>query len=243
MDRYSRQTPVVPIQLSFLRGEAEVVGTIYGAGQIYGLAATFISAYSGGTMEGNEYDIFSHLEQEMGRDLSEWRSRIVTRFEQCRRAALEIEIAKAGAALDLNNSTVIDRVKNRILEFIIAEWIDEKESPGPGDLIAVTGESYWRMHDEESEQLVIRRLPIGHKIEGALLHLDILPYIDEAGLVVLAHSDPELEAQHTHHFGLHLVLHDPTIVNEVGTLLPIHPEQVYVPIHYERAKLRAYASE
>jgi hypothetical protein len=191
-------------------------------------------------MEPNEYDIFSQLEHEMGRDLTQWRRDIIARFETCCLAAFEIEEAKADP-LDLTDPVVRESIKKHTIDFLIAEWIDHKDSPRPGDLISVTGESYWHTLDGSSGEMTTFRLPIDYKIEGPLLHWDILPYIDEHGLEARVHSNAELAYRHTHPFGLHLILDNPTITNDVGTLLPIHPEQVYLPIHYERAELKVYS--
>lgn len=190
-------------------------------------------------MEGNEYDIFSELEREIGRDLSQWRRSIIASFEKCCLASYKIEEAKA-EPLDLTDPAVRESIKSHTIDFLIAKWIDSKESPHPGDFISVTGESYWHTLDSDNGEMTTFRLPIGYKIQGSLLHPDVLPYIDEAGLAVGAHRDPELALRHTHPFGLHLVLSNPTITNEEGNLLPIYPEHVYLPIHYARAELRLY---
>ncbi|MNH50331.1 hypothetical protein D3C73_19450 [compost metagenome] len=192
-------------------------------------------------MEGNEYDIFSELEHEIGRDLSQWRRDIIASFERSCLAAYEIEEAKTDP-LNLTDPAVRESVRKQIIDFLIAEWIDAKESPRPGDFISVAGESYWHTLDSSNGDLETFRLPIGYKIQGSLLHWDVLPYIDEAGLEAHAHRDPELVYKHTHPFGLHLILADPTITNEHGNLMPIYPEQVYLPMHYERATLRLYTN-
>ena len=190
-------------------------------------------------MEGNEYDIFSQLEREMGRDLTQWRRHIVARFEKCCLAAYEIEEAKSDP-LDLTDPVVYESIKRHTIDFLIADWIEDKESPHPGDFISVTGESYWHLRDENNGEMTTRRLPIGYKIEGSLMHWDVLPYIDQVGLQLQAHRNPELAYQHTHHFGLHLILDNPTITTDTGRLLEIHPEQIYLPIHYEQATLKSY---
>jgi hypothetical protein len=190
-------------------------------------------------MEGNEYDIFSELEREIGRDLSQWRRSIVASFEKCCLAAYEIEEAKTDP-LNLTDPVVRESIKRHTIDFLIADWIDDKDSPHPGDFISVTGETYWHIRDEDSGEMTTRRLPIGYKIEGSLMHWDVLPYIDEAGLEMHVHHDPELAYRHTHHFGLHLILDHPTIISDAGTILPISPEQVYLPIHYSRTTLKSF---
>lgn len=192
-------------------------------------------------MEGNEYDIFSELEHEIGRDLSQWRCSIIASFEKCCLAAYEIEEAK-GDPLDLTDPVVRESIKRHTIDFLIAEWIANKDSPHPGDFISVTGGSYWHVRDEDSGEMTVRRLPIGYKIGGSLMHWDVLPYIDEAGLEGNVHHDPELAYRHTHHFGLHLILDHPTITSDAGNLLPIHREQIYLPIHYARTELRCYTN-
>jgi hypothetical protein len=191
-------------------------------------------------MEGNEYDIFSELEHEMGRDLTQWRRHIIACFERCCLAAFEIEEVKADP-LDLTDPMVRESIKRHTIDFLISDWIDAKDSPRPGDFISVTGESYWHTIDDANREMTTFRLPMGYKIEGPLLHWDIFPYIDEAGLEEHVHRDSELAYRYTHPFGLHLILDHPTITNDVGTLLPIHPERVYLPIHYERAQLKVYS--
>ena len=205
------------------------------------IAAIRKEAYSNSTMEGNEYDIFSQLEREIGRDLSQWRRKIIATFEEYCLAAYKIEESKA-EPLDLTNPAARESIKRHIIDFLIAEWIDSKDSPHPGDFISVTGESYWHTLDSSNGGMETFRLPIGYKIQGPLLHWDVLPYIDEAGLAAGAHRDPELTYRHTHPFGLHLVLDNPTITNEEGNLMPIYPEHIYLPIHYARAELRRYAN-
>lgn len=190
-------------------------------------------------MEGNEYDIFFELEREIGRDLSQWRRSIVTSFEKCCLAAYQIEESKAGP-LNLTDPAVRESIKKHIIDFLINDWIDSKESPHPGDFISATGGSYWHTSDNETGEMTIFRLPIGYKIEGPLRHWDIKPYIDEAGLEVGAHRNPELASKHTHPFGLHLILDHPTIISDAGTILPISPEQVYLPIHYSRTTLKSF---
>jgi hypothetical protein len=198
-------------------------------------------AYSDYIMKENEYDIFSQLEHEMGRDLTQWRRHIVASFERCCLAAFETEEAKTDDALDLTDPSVRESVKWHTVELLIAEWINIKDSPHPGDFISATGESYWHTMDTSSGELTTFRLPIGYKIEGSLQHWDILPYIDEAGLEERVHRDPELAYQHTHPFGLHLILDDPTITTDAGRLLPIHPDKIYLPIHYARTELKIYS--
>lgn len=190
-------------------------------------------------MEENEYDIFSQLEHEIGRDLSQWRRGIIASFEKCCLAACKIEETKAGS-LDLGDPSVRESIKRHTIDFLINDWIDSKESPHSGDFISVTGGSYWHTLDSSNGEMETFRLPIGYKIQGPLLHWDILPYIDEAGLGAGAHRDPALTYKHTHPFGLHLVLDNPTITNEEGNLMPIYPEYIYLPIHYARAELRLY---
>ena len=194
-------------------------------------------------MKENEYDIFSQLEHEMGRDLSQWRRHIVASFEKCCLAALEIEEAKAGDALDLTDPATRESIKRHTIDFLIADWIDTKDSPHPGDFISATGESYWHTMDSSNGEMTTFRLPIGYKIQGPLQHWDILPYIDEAGLEARVHKNPEQASQHTHPFGLHLILDDPTITTDAGRLLQIYPEQIYLPIHYARTELKVYAAE
>jgi hypothetical protein len=191
-------------------------------------------------MERNEHDIFSQLEHEMGRDLSQWRRHIVARFEKSCQAAYEIEEAKIDDALNLTDPAVRASIKRHTIDFLIADWIEDKDSPRPGDFISVTGESYWHTMDTASGEMTPFRLPIGYKIEGPLLHWDILPYIDEAGLEARVHKDPELAYRHTHPFGLHLILDDPTITTDTGRLLQIYPDQIYLPIHYARTELKVY---
>ena len=190
-------------------------------------------------MRGNEYDIFSELEREMGRDLTQWRHDIIAVFEQCCLAALEIEEARSDP-LDLTDPAVREAVKRHTTDFLVAGWLDLKDSPRPGDIIAATGETYWHTLDTGDGEMTTFRLPIGYKIEGPLMRWDILPYIDEAGLEARVHRNLELIGRHTHPFGLHLILDHPTITDERGGLLPIHAEQIYVPIHYERTALKAY---
>lgn len=190
-------------------------------------------------MEGNEYDIFFELEREIGRDLSQWRRSIVASFEKCCLAAYQIEEAKA-EPLDLTDPAVRESIKKHIIDFLINDWIESKESPHPGDFISVTGGSYWHTLDNETGEMATFRLPIGYKIEGPLRHWDIKPYVDEAGLEVSAHRNPELALRHTHPFGLHLILDHPTIINDAGTILPISPKQAYLPIHYSRTTLKSF---
>lgn len=188
----------------------------------------------------NEFDIFSRLEHEMGRDLTRWRRDIVASFERCCLAAMKMEEAKSDP-LDLTDPAVRESIKRRTIDFLITEWLDHKDSPHPGDIISVTGESYWHTLDSSNGEMTTFRLPIDYKIEGPLMHWDILPYIDEAGLEGNVHRNSELTYRYTHDFGLHLILDHPTITNDVGTLLQIYPEQVYLPIHYERAQLKLYS--
>lgn len=193
-------------------------------------------------MEQNERDIFSRLEHEIGRDLSQWRRDIVASFEKCCLIAFEIEESKPpGSPLDINDPTVYQAIRNRVINLLAGVWIDDKNSPRPGDPIAVTGESYWLTLDSEAGEMTNFRLPIGYKIEGPLLHWDIKPYIDEAGLQERVHRNLELAYKHTHPFGLHLILDHPTICDEQGDILPIQPDQVYLPLHYARAQLKLYA--
>lgn len=194
-------------------------------------------------MESNEYDIFSELEHEIGRDLTQWRRHIVARFEKCCLAALEMEEAKINDAFDLTDPAVSEPIKNHIIDFLIAEWLDAKDSPRPGDFISVTGESYWYAPEEKGGEMRPFRLPIGYKIEGALQHWDVLPYIDEAGLETRVHRTPDLTYRHTHPFGLHLILDHPTITTDAGSLLPNRLEQIYLPIHYRRATLRTHSDD
>ena len=63
-------------------------------------------AYSNSTMEGNEFDIFSRLEHEIGRDLSSWRRDILGKYEVCYRVALEIEESKINEPLNTTDPTV-----------------------------------------------------------------------------------------------------------------------------------------
>lgn len=190
-------------------------------------------------MEGNEYDIFFELEREIGRDLSQWRRSIIASFEKCCLAAYQIEESR-GEPLDLTDPAVRESIKKHIIDFLINDWIESKESPHPGDFISATGGSYWHTSDNETGEMTIFRLPIGYKIEGPLRHWDIKPYIDESGLEVGAHRNPELASRHTHPFGLHLILDHPTIISDAGTILPISPEQVYLPIHYSRTTLKSF---
>ena len=194
-------------------------------------------------MEGNEYDIFSELEHEMGRDLSQWRRDIVSSFEKCCRIAHDIEESRAGDAFDTTDPTIYGAIKRHTIDFHIADWLDRKESPHPGDIIAVTGESYWYTLDEANNTMTPFRLPIGYKIEGPLVHWDIQPYIDEAGLALGAYLDEKLASQHTHPFGLHLILDHPTFTSDAGSLLEIDADQVYVPMHYERADLKLFSAD
>lgn len=191
-------------------------------------------------MKGNEFDIFSELEHEIGRDLTQWRRRIVASFEKCCRAAMEIEEARVDP-VDISDAAVYDSIKRHTIDFLIADWIEDKDSPHPTDVISVSGESLWYAEDDTTEGMKPFRLPAGYKIEGSLQHFDVMPYIDQAGLEARVHRDPELAYRHTHPFGLHLILNHPTITNDVGTVLPIRPEYIYLPIHYEQAKLRAYS--
>lgn len=175
----------------------------------------------------------------MGRDLTRWRREIIASFEKCCLAAMKTEEAKTGS-LDLTDPIVRESIKKHTIDFLIAEWLDHKDSPHPGDFISVAGETYWHTLDSDENEMTTFRLPIGYKIEGPLLHWDILPYIDEAGLEENIHRSSELAYRYTHPFGLHLILDHPTITNDVGTLLPIYPEQIYLPLHYERASLKCY---
>lgn len=188
----------------------------------------------------NEFDIFSRLEHEMGCDLTRWRRDIVGSFEKCCLAAMKMEEAKA-ESLDLTNAVVRESIKTHTINFLIAAWLDHEDSPHPGDFISVTGESYWHTLDSSNGEMTTFRLPMEYKIEGPLLHWDILPYIDEAGLEEHVHRNAELAYRYTHPFGLHLILDHPTITNDVGTILPVSPEQVYLPIHYERTQLKRYS--
>lgn len=69
-----------------------------------------------------------------------------------------------------------------------------------------------------------------------------MPYIDEAGLEFGAHRKLELLHKYFRPFGIHLILDNPTITDEHGGLMSIYPERVYLPIHYERAKLELYGN-
>lgn len=190
-------------------------------------------------MEGNEFDIFSRLEHEIGRDLSIWRHAILERYEVCYRVALEIEESKTNEPLDLNDPTASQAIRSRILDFLVSEWSDLEASPQPGDFISVTGESFWHAFDDDGELMTFKLLA-GHKVQGTLAFWDILPYIDEAGLGFDAHRSPELIAKYLRPFGVHLVLDSPTITDEHGAPIPISPERVYLPIHYEQAELSLY---
>ena len=190
----------------------------------------------------NEYDIFSRLDREIGHDLATWRHDILARFEACCRAAFEIEEAKTNEPLNLTDPTVYQAIKSHVIDFLITDWIDHEASPRPGDLISATGKSYWYTQDGNDGVLTALRLPAGHKVQGTLTHWDILPYIDEEGLEADAHKHPELIYKFFRPFGVHFILDNPTLTNEAGTLLPIHPERVYLPIHYEQSELRVYGS-
>lgn len=190
-------------------------------------------------MEGNEYDIFSELEHEMGRDLTQWRRRIVASFEKSCLAAMEIEEANADA-VDTSNPAVYQSIKNHTISFLTPDWIEDKDSPRPGDHIEATGESYCYANYTSDGKTMPFRLPIGYRLHGTLRYLDVSPYINEAGLELRVHTDPELAYRYTHPFGLHLVLALPTITTDAGRLLPRRPEQIYLPLHYARTGLKVY---
>lgn len=193
-------------------------------------------------MEGKEYDIFSELEHELGRDLSQWRRHIVASFEKCCQAAIEMERAKSDP-LNLDDPVVYATIKHRTISFLIADWIEDKESPRPRDLISVTGSSYWYTLDETTGNMSPFRLPIGYKMEGPLIRWDVAPYIDEAGLDLDAHLNDELTYRHTRSFGVHLILEHPIITSDAGTLLQVDTDRAYVPIHYARTGLKLYSNE
>lgn len=191
-------------------------------------------------MERNEQDIFFDLEHEMGRDLTQWRRDITASFERCCRIAIEMEELRADDALEPADTATQESIKRHTIDFLIADWIDHKDSPHPRDFISVTGETYWYADDEETGEPVPYRLPMGHKLEGTLMRFEIRPYITEAGLEKRVHRNASKVYQYTHPYGLHLILEHATVVNDAGNVLPIYPDTVYLPIHYERAALRVY---
>lgn len=177
----------------------------------------------------------------MGRDLSFWRRDIISRFEVCCRVAFEIEEAKTDEPLDLTDPTVAQAIRRHVIDFLLADWMSLDDSPNESDFISATGESFWHTLDDTNGDLKTFKLETGHKIEGTLAHWNILPYIDEAGLDDDAHRHPELITKHLRHFGLHLVLDHPLLTDEQGAPVPIIPERIYLPIHYERAQLKRYS--
>ena len=191
-------------------------------------------------MEHNGYDIFAELDHEMGRDLSQWRREAVASFEGCFSVACDIEQSRSRTRLDFNNPAVREMLKNRTINLLLAELRDMDGSPKPGDLISVTGETYWHIQEEGDDGPRIRKLPAGHKIQGDLMHYDIGPYIDEQGLDIDVHLYPERLTTQLKMFGLQLVLTDLSHHDEFGEELRMTAKQIYLPIHYQRAELRLY---
>jgi hypothetical protein len=193
-------------------------------------------------MEGSEYDIFSRLEREMSRDLSQWRHDILSRFDVYCRIAFEAEEAKTDEPLNLIDPAVSQAIKSHLTDYLVAEWNSIDAAPKPNDFLSITGESFWHTYDSSDEGLMTYKLPKGHKIQGTLTRWDILPYIDEAGLELGAHRKLELIHKYFRPFGIHLMLDNPTITDEHGDLMSIYPERVYLPIPYERAKLELFGN-
>lgn len=132
------------------------------------LVPSLAKAYSSPTMEGSESDIFSRLEREMSRDLSQWRHNILGRFDICCRIAFETEEAKTDEPLNLIDPVVSQAIKSHLTDYLIAEWNSIDTAPKPNDYLSVTGESFWHTYDSSDEGLMIYKLPKGHKIQGTL---------------------------------------------------------------------------
>lgn len=194
-------------------------------------------------MKEDEYDIFSKLDNEIGRDLSGWRSDIIACFEKCCTVAYDIEEVRTGAPLNLTDPSVRQAVRSHIIDFLTADWTDLEASPHPGDFISVTGESYWHTQGSDNDVPVLHKLPAGHKLQGTVAHWDIRPYVDQEGLELDVHTNPELISGHIGLFGVHLILDNPTLTDDAGALLPVRYSQAYVPIHYKQAKLKTYPIE
>ena len=190
-------------------------------------------------MDSSEHELFSRLEHELGRDLSAWRRDIVHRFESCFVAAYDIEASTRGGVLDVNDLTVRQAIRSRLIDLLAADWLRLADSPSHGDFISVTGETFWHTPSLDDAPLV-SKLPAGHKIQGEMAHWDIAPYVDEAGLEGDTYRQPEHIFSHLRLFGVHLVLDHPTFTNELGIPLPLKSDRITVPIHYERARLIRY---
>lgn len=193
-------------------------------------------------MNSSERDIFSRLEHEMSRDLTQWRRDITASFESYCQIAIEMEEVRAGDAPNIGDTTVVNTIKRHTIDFLIADWTEHPDSPHRGDYVSATGESYWYAFDEENDRLRPYRLPMGYKIEGPFVDWRIEPYITEAGLEKRVRRNTKEEHQYTHPFGLHLILQHPAVISDAGIVLPIHPERIYLPLHYERTTLRVYPS-
>lgn len=193
-------------------------------------------------MKEDEHDIFSQLDHEIGRDLSDWRRDIIASFEKCCLVAYDIEEAKTDEPLNLTDPTVRQAIRSHVIDFLAADWVDSEASPHQGDFISVTGESYWHTQGSENDVPTLRKLPSGYKLQGVMAYWDIQPYIDQEGLEVDAHTSPQLIFQHLRPFGIQLVLDNPSVMNGAGVLLPVHHERAYIPLHYEQARLKVYST-
>jgi hypothetical protein len=191
-------------------------------------------------MKEDKYDIFSQLDREIGRDLSGWRRDIIANFEKCLLAAYEIEEGKTDEPLNLTDPTVRQAIRSHAIDLFKDDWMESEASPQKGDFISVTGESYWHTQGNENDVPTLRKLPAEYKLQGAVAYWDIQPYVDQEGLELDAHTNPQLIFRYLRPFGVQLVIDHPTLTNEAGTSLPVHHERAYLPIHYEQTELRTY---
>lgn len=194
-------------------------------------------------MGSHEADLFSRYESEVSHDLAAWRRNILDMHDHSLKLATQIEQSRSDHDLKMNDPIVVQSIGSRMRELILDEWKVLDHAPLEGDLISVTGSSLWHVFDGIDAEFSTEALLEGQELYGIMEGCDIYPYVDDSILDAADESDRELDAEpYRREFGLHLILHDPFLIDEQGVFQPLDAKRIYLPVHYEQARLRLYAN-
>lgn len=185
--------------------------------------------------------MFNRLERDMVHDLSAWRREVIDLFNTMHEAALRFQQAKSGSMLPLASPANVTEMRINLTGYIAEEWDELQDVPLPGEFMQISGPVRWYDAADQEDVPTPHLLLDDRHIYGNYVDWKILPNFD-AMLPPTPQEGQIKPGTDIPFFGLHLVIEDPTFTDANNNLIRIYADEIYVPIHYERARFVIYGN-
>lgn len=193
-------------------------------------------------MEPSEEQLFAQFEREMSTDLSQWRRTLMDFYQDTLLNVYRVAPQVAGRQLDVTDSEDVRTISIILRDVMQNNWQYIDHAPMRGDFVSVGGKNIFQVFNATSKSFDTEMLFEDGVLQGQIEGIDVQSYIDE---VCLANSPEDMNnldiEKFIRPFGLHLVLHNATIVGHEDS--DFKGSRLYIPLQYSETKLSAHTSQ